>query len=126
MENLMIQGTRSTPEVDFNVNGNLTMKGRILTENILLFFNPLIDWVSNLECESVNFEIQLEYINTGAAMQLFSILRKLEENSKIKNLTVKWYYEEDDEDHLETGEMFEDKLNRTKFVYLEDTEQFAA
>lgn len=122
----MIQGTRSTPEVDFNVNGNLTMKGRILTENILLFFNPLIDWVSNLECESVNFEIQLEYINTGAAMQLFSILRKLEENSKIKNLTVKWYYEEDDEDHLETGEMFEDKLNRTKFVYLEDTEQFAA
>lgn len=51
-------------------------------------------------------------------MQMFVMLKILDENSKIKNLEVIWYFEEDDEDHYETGQFFEEKLERTKFIYV--------
>jgi hypothetical protein len=42
----------------------------------------------------------------------------LEENCSIHEITVNWHYEEDDEDHYDTGLMFEERLTRVKFNYL--------
>jgi hypothetical protein len=48
---------------------------------------------------------------------LFILLKTLDENPSIKELSVIWLYDADDEDHLETGHFYEDKLHRTKFRY---------
>jgi hypothetical protein len=117
LEKLEIKGTPSTPEVVFEPDGNMLIKGRIIPENAFQLFKPLIDWVNEITCEKVMFIIDLEYLNTGATNQLFILLKTLDENSYIKELSVIWRYDEDDEDHLETGHFYEDKLNRIKFKY---------
>jgi SiaC family regulatory phosphoprotein len=117
IEKLEIKGTPSTPDVIFEPNGNMLIKGRIIPENAFQLFKPLIDWVKEINCENIRFVIDLEYLNTGATNQLFILLKTLDENPSIKDLSVIWRYDEDDEDHLETGHFYEDKLNRIKFSY---------
>ncbi len=116
--NLHIEGTNSSPTILFTKEGKLRIEGRLIPDNANTLFDVLINWVSNLNSTRVVFDINIEYMNTSASLQLFTLLMKLEENCLIKDLTVKWHYEEDDEDHYETGQIFEEKLYRTKFQYL--------
>ena len=118
IERLEIKKTSSTPEVIFETDGNLKLSGRIITDNAILLFQPMMDWIEKLECEKVLFDINLEYLNTSASMQLYLLLKSLQSNCVIKELEVIWHYEEDDEDHLETGQVYEEKLKRLKFRYL--------
>jgi hypothetical protein len=126
MENLIIQGGNSLPYVEFNTNGKLRIQGRIITDNAINTFAPLLLWIKNLEAKKIEFSIELDYINTSASKQLFSMLRSLDENSNIDEILVKWYYEADDDDHLETGEFFEDKLSRVEFEYIAVKDQMVA
>ena len=116
-QNLEIEGTSSSPSVLFTVEGKLKMEGKIIPDNAMPFFEILINWISDLEARVVQFDVNIDYMNTSASMQMFKLLRKLEENCLIEELTVNWHYEEDDEDHYETGLLFEEKLYRTKFIY---------
>ena len=118
MENLSIRGTTTSPSVEFKTNGVLKIKGRILTENAAATFAPLFEWISNLKMEKVVFNIELDYMNTSASMKMFDLLNQLEKNEDIGQLKVNWYYEEDDEDHLDTGKLFEQKLDKTEFEYV--------
>lgn len=77
MERLTIKKTHSTPEVIFEADGNLRLKGRIMTDNAALFFQPLMEWIENLDCKNVTFNIELEYLNTSASMQLYLLLKVL-------------------------------------------------
>ena len=119
LKNLQIEATKSAPAISFNIDGHLKIEGRIIPDNALTLFEPLFNWINNLTTQKVVFDINLEYLNTSSSMQLFSLLRRLEENCLIKELVVNWYFEEDDEDHYDTGLFFEEKLYRTKFVYRE-------
>jgi hypothetical protein len=118
LEKLEIKKTHSTPEVIFEVDGNLRLKGRIMTDNAGLFFQPMIDWVKKLECKKVILNIDLEYLNTSASMQLYTTLNALSKNCLVEEIEVIWHYEEDDDDHLETGQVYEERLSRIKFNYL--------
>lgn len=117
LQNLKIEATKSSPAICFNTNGNLSIEGRALPDNAFRIFQPLFEWVEKLTAPRVIFDINMEYLNTSSSMQLFALLRKLEENCSIKELIVNWHYEEDDEDHYDTGLFYEEKLYRTKFNY---------
>jgi hypothetical protein len=119
LTDLKIEGTKSMPSVTFNINGYLKMEGRFIPDNAATMFEPLFEWIKRLNADKVIFDINLEYLNTSASMQLFSLLRRLEENCLIKELVVNWYYEADDEDHYDTGLFFQEKLIRIKFNYRE-------
>jgi hypothetical protein len=118
MENLIIKGNQTSPTVTFSIDGKLKIQGRIITDNPVTSFKPLFDWINALKCKKVLFDIEIDYMNTSASMQLFSILELLESKEEIETVKVNWYYEEDDEDHLETGHIFEQKLDRTEFTYI--------
>jgi hypothetical protein len=118
MQNLIISGSNVSPDIEFRKSGDFKMTGRILTDNAVKTFEPIFAWLSKFEGNKVNFEIKLDYINTSASMQLFGFLRRLDEDLTIKEVNVKWFYEFDDEDHLETGKFFEEKLNRIPFEYI--------
>ncbi len=117
MENLVIEGTMSSPRVVFNHDGNLLIEGRSLPDNAVKAFEPLFSWMNSFRTEKVKFSIDLEYLNTSSSMQLFRLLRILEENCDIKEIEVIWHYDEDDEEHYETGQIFAEQLNRTNFHY---------
>lgn len=120
MENLIIKGTTETPSVEFHNDGNLKLSGRAIPDNAITLFEPMRNWLKEFKTEKIVFDINLEYLNTSASMQLFAILRNLDSNENIKEIQVLWHYEEDDEDHLYTGEMYADRLDRTEFKYIEE------
>jgi hypothetical protein len=117
MENLFIEGSDSLPTVEFNVNGLLKLTGRALPENAHNFFNPLITWVKEFSIDKLKIEINLEYFNTAVSKQLYDWLKAVESNSNYKDIHLKWFYEEGDDEILEAGEIYEDLLPRIKFDY---------
>ena len=109
MEDLKQEGSAKTPEVEFNASGELLLKGRSIPENSIEFYKPLIEWIDSYT-ESPNsstvLNVQLEYFNTSSSKCILDVFKKLESVTGSE-VSVKWYYEEDDEDMLEAGEDYE-------------------
>ncbi|HRW62397.1 MAG TPA: DUF1987 domain-containing protein [Bacteroidales bacterium] len=124
MDNIFIQKTDSTPEIDFNVNGNLKIFGRSLPEDVHKFYDPIVYWVNNLEVEHVKIDLKLEYLNTSSTKKILNLLLALEENEKIKSVDINWHYEYDDVEMEELGQIYEDDLRRCKFHYIEGVDIF--
>ncbi|MEQ8552532.1 MAG: DUF1987 domain-containing protein [Cyclobacteriaceae bacterium] len=116
MEKIFIEPTRVTPLVNFDPDeGLLEVKGRSSPENSILFYQRIIDGLdSYAENGSSGFtaNFSFEYFNTSSSKCLFDLFKKL---SKIeesgKELTINWFYEEDDEDMMEAGEDYADLLD---------------
>ena len=123
MEPIIVEGTPKTPGVKFDAeSGILEIKGRSIPENAIEFYKPLVDWLeayakNPLKRTQVN--IQLEYFNTSSSKCILDVFKKLEAIHKAKNeVTINWYYEEDDEDMLEAGEDYE-SIIRVPFKMVE-------
>jgi hypothetical protein len=50
--------------------------------------------------------IKLEYFNTSSSKCILDVFKKLE-TVKGTDMTINWFYEEDDEDMLEAGEDYQ-------------------
>jgi hypothetical protein len=122
MKTIVIDATPSTPAVNFSSDGRLLIEGRSLPEDVNKFYKPLIEWILGLNSECVKMDINLEYLNSASSKKLLELLKCLDANSRIKSLIVNWHYEEGDDDALETGQIFEEVLNRAKFQYHEYAE----
>jgi len=110
---LYIKGTTKTPEVDFSP-GVIQLSGRSIPEDAVSFFQPLIRWVNTYaenpeKFTKVNFKI--EYINSGSNRFIFALLKLLDEcYSKGHDVTITWYYEEDDDTIKGLGKDFQSLL----------------
>ena len=122
MENLFIEGSETLPTVEFQTNGLLKLNGRALPENAHNFFQPLIIWVKEFAIDELNIEINLEYFNTAVSKQLYDFLKAIESNNNYKKINLKWFYEDGDDEILESGEIYEELLLRTDFRYIEYAE----
>ena len=85
---------------------NYLLKADQFLKNSVEFYKPVIDWLSeynNSPQAETKVKVQLEYFNTSSSKCILDVFKKLEalENT---NLSIAWYYEEDDEDMLEAGE----------------------
>ena len=122
MNNLLIESTKKTPEVSFNVDGRLKISGRSIPEDPTQFYDQLFEWIY-FYCQEPNdittLDIELEYFNSGSSKAILHILRALVDISKKgKRLSVNWYYEEGDDDLMERGEYYESILE-FKFNFFE-------
>jgi hypothetical protein len=122
MENLIIEGTPYTPRVEFRVNGKLLLEGKSCPVNVTRFYYPIINWVLGLKARRVKFDINLEYINSSSVKNILELLKELEANRDIKEIEIKWYYEEGDDDALETGQILEELSDRINFIFHEYAE----
>lgn len=105
------------PGIEFYDDGNLLLKGRSNPEDPNKLFAPLFDFVRQLEVPQVKFDVKLKYFNTASSKMLMQLFNHLEDNEKIGDIQVNWYYEEGDEDSRESAEMYEESLLRCKFSY---------
>lgn len=119
MEDLYINNTGSTPEIDFKSSGYLSIKGKSLPENPEKFYAPVFKWAENICAKEVSIEMNLEYVNTSSSKRIIEFLKTIDNNKKIKKIDLNWYYEEDDADMLEFGEMIQRSLRRIKTKYIE-------
>jgi len=118
MHKLIIEGSKSTPEINFDPDNNiLSIKGQSYPENAFKFYEPILDWVDDylkkLENEAkVQIDFTLPYINTSSSKCIMMLLEKCDDaflDGKVISLT--WYYDEDNESELECAEEFTEDLN---------------
>lgn len=110
MDKILIQKTKTSPEISMDFEkGILDIIGESYPENAVGFYKPVFDWLNaTIEAKvplTVNF--RLDYFNTSSSkcvIDILDILDKYYANSG--KVEVKWYYKEDDDDMLETGEEF--------------------
>ncbi len=111
MKEIKIEGTAKTPSVHFQEDGQLHLKGRSIPENSIEFYKPLVDWLDEYgqgPVSKTDVHVQLVYFNTSSSKCILDLFKKLESIAKSgHDVTIKWYYEEDDEDMLEAGEDYQ-------------------
>jgi len=117
MNDLVISRTNSTPGINFQNNGKMLMEGKSLPVQPGGFYDLLIDWAAQLETCDIEFDINLEYINSGSLKKLLEFLKTLDENRRIKTLNVFWHYEKDDQDIFENGIMLNEMLKKAQFFF---------
>lgn len=108
---LIIERTTKTPKVIFDPkNGIYEISGRSLPENVVKTYEPVLQWISsNLGKVTTNiiFSFKIDYLNSASAKMVSLILLKLEEYYKSGiNIEVKWYYNIDDDDIQNEGEVY--------------------
>lgn len=112
--------TDKTPEIIFNQNGIITIKGRWPVDNNAEFSKALSDWFDSYifnSTEIVAINISLEYTNGFNSATLISLLRKILFIKLSGNkLIINWLYEEGDEDIYSLGEYVSDILE-TPFTF---------
>ncbi len=116
MESLIIAETNLTPAIKFDgENGQLALKGRSIPENSLEFYQPVYEWLDAYVADPADktvVNIQFDYFNTSSSKCILDILKridKLEHNGK--DVLIKWFYDENDEDMMEAGEDYSDLLD---------------
>lgn len=127
MGKISIDGTSKTPTVLFDSDkGVMELKGRSIPENSIEFYKPITESLEAYSKEpktATNVEIQLEYFNTSSSKCILDLFKKLEAIHKAGNeVSIKWYYEEDDEDMLEAGEDYQ-AIIKVPFTMIEVEEE---
>lgn len=121
MENLFIESTKYTPEINFDAQKNLlSIKGRSYPENTSSFYSPIFSWLERyldqIQSQKVTVNIELIYFNSSSSkilLDFFDILEdKANEGADIK---VNWIYDEEIEEALEFGEEFQEDLEAVQF-----------
>lgn len=127
MDNLKRNKTASTPAVYFDAaSGQLVIEGESYPENAFEFFKPLLEWASEFLKEGsmpAKLEIRLSYMNTSSIKSMMDLLDLLEDaHSRSREITVSWYYDEENERALEMAEDFRDEVNLPFFIVPTRTE----
>lgn len=116
MEIITIEGTAKTPAIKFDAaQGKLEIKGRSIPEDAIGFYKNLLEildqYVNSFSKPSL-VDIQLEYFNTASSKCIYEVLKRFDAiHSKGGNVTINWYYEEDDDDMRDTGEDYASLLS---------------
>lgn len=113
------EATSNTPLIDFDMqDGKLEIKGRSIPENSFAFYKPLTDALSNYAKapkERTTVNVVLEYFNTSSAKCLLDFFKELERlHGKQTNVTIRWGYQDEDENILEAGKEYQSML-KTNF-----------
>jgi hypothetical protein len=121
MENLFIKETNYTPHVSFETNGELILKGKSLPEDTAKFYEPILIWVTECTLEKIRMTFHLDYMNSSSANQISKLLLLTKDNTLIKDCTINWHYEIDDEDSFDFGKELE-MVTDFKFHFFEYAE----
>jgi hypothetical protein len=110
MEKIHINRTKVSPEIILDPEtGFAEVAGESYPENSVSFYAPVMEWLDQVieAKKEVEFNFQLDYFNTSSSKCILDILTKLEKyHLDGGKLTVKWHYNEDDDDMQEAGEDF--------------------
>ena len=121
MENVKIDGSDRSPEIDFDFSTNsFHMKGESYPEDSATFYGEIIgnleEHLSGLQGETVQFTFEMIYFNSSSAKVLMELFDSLDETANNGNdVTITWVHEEDDDGIEEKGGEFGENLAHAKF-----------
>lgn len=111
MELLHIEATEKTPLVKFDpANGAFEIRGKSIPQDADSFYIPILEWMEeyvNNPNSITKVVLDLEYFNISSSKRILFILYKLNELvDKGTDVTVDWYYIDQDDDMKEVGQDF--------------------
>ena len=117
MQELRLEKTKSTPGVRFDAQNNkLYIEGQSYPENAFKFYEPIFAWLDahlqdNNQGLSLELYFYMPYINTSSSKCIMMLLEKLESAyQRGQQVSVRWYYDEENEMALECAEEFKEDL----------------
>lgn len=121
MDKILIEGTERTPHVEFDFSARrLSMKGESYPEDAAAFFGPILqsmrEFVGAGGAQPVVLDLEMSYFNSSSAkalMNLFLLLEKAAQQGMP--VTINWWYHEDDDTILESGEDFAEDFEKAVF-----------
>jgi hypothetical protein len=110
MENLYIEPTAKTPQIDLNhLTGELIFSGKSIPENAAKLYENILKWVLEYIMNprhTTNLRINLEYFNTASTIWLAKIVKALCSMKEVEyTVMIHLYFDiedfnnMDDEDH---------------------------
>ncbi len=125
MENLHIEATKYTPQIDLNAEtGLLRFSGKSYPENTFDFYQPTMKWIKEFfEQESkidTILEMDIIYFNSSSSKLFFDLFDIVEEAHEGGNsITINWLYDAENENALEAGEDFKEDFESLDFNLIE-------
>ncbi len=126
MEPLYIEPTEFTPKVNFDPENSLfEISGFSRPENVIGFYRPILKWLEEYNDNVLSMNTQFDksiltinmkmtYFNSASSKFLLDILLEfMKFHSKGNKVEVNWYYEDGDDEILESGEEISDMLGYT-------------
>ena len=114
MEKFYLEASKSSPEVEYIEDEDvLKIKGESYPENSFAFYKPIFEFIEKVINKKGKLTLQAEivYLNTSSTKSFMNMLDQLEEAYQNGNdISVKWYYEEDNEHSYELALDFKDYL----------------
>lgn len=121
MENITIEATKKSLEVECSP-GYFKLSGNSILSDPRKFFQPIVEWVEEYVQapeDLTNIDLKLEYVDTASVQSVFDIMRMFKPlQDKDKVVAVNFYFEFDDPELLELGEIMEGRLG-IKFNFIE-------
>ncbi|NOU18594.1 MAG: DUF1987 family protein [Bacteroidales bacterium] len=111
MEKLEWKGTKQYPEILFYpVQGEFIYRGCVICEDTIAFHRPVIDMLSEFNRiypdKPLKVIFGLEYTNTQGSKSINNIFGLIKAHCKSSHnqVTIRWYFNKDDEDIFNLGE----------------------
>jgi len=113
---LVIESSAETPEIILDKRSNtFIFKGKSLPENPIHFYGPVMQWLENYTADpnpETQVEFMMMYFNTSSSKIILDIMKRLENIKKSgHDVTIIWKYKEDDEEMLEAGEIYAERVS---------------
>jgi hypothetical protein len=112
MKDLILEAGQYTPKIVLKPEQRLfCFFGNSFPVNPTEFYRPVIEWFSEyLKLYTSNDEIiinfDFNYINTSSSKQIATLFMLFDSLPVRDNILINWYYNENDNDMLETGERY--------------------
>jgi SiaC family regulatory phosphoprotein len=124
MNDLVIEKTKSSPEVNFNAaTGKWKLIGSSYPENASEFYQPIFVWINKYITEvtrEILIDFKLDYLNSSSIKFISEMIDKFDKYGKIGvGVEINWHYREEDEDILDLGNEFKEEVT-CKFNIIED------
>lgn len=133
MRKLIIEKTTNSPKVILDPERNLfEISGESRPPDVAGFYSEILSWFDDFSAfpgslpetgDPVIFNLDFEYFNSSSAKYILDLCKQIASvRAKGKNISVKWHYEKDDNDMLESGREIS-RIARFPFEYnLKDME----
>jgi len=115
MDSFLITEEKKSPEVRFNKeSATFQLSGNSYLENPLDFYRSLFNWLDlykEAPLPKIKFIFKFNLVISSSYKMIFEFMVKVMGlyESGI-DVQVEWHYEEDDEDLMELGETFKEKI----------------
>lgn len=111
LKSIVLEATKETPAVHLDATSSVfKIEGRSFPLNAKGFYLPILEWLevyAEQPNPTTDFIFRLEYFNTPSSKSISDILKKMKYIKDAGHeVTVQWFYEEDDIDILDLGHVF--------------------